>query len=180
MNWKNKNKTQITGSLLILVTAIALLTKVSAQKPWFEGNLKGLDRFHVEASATGLESHFTAEEVKTFVESKLIQHHLKVTREATYPKLKIVMEAGDLLQDSTRYFLVECSVFDFTATMDQYVDSYTYSDLAKEFQTTKVYENQSIGSTHDKNLKNVIEQFIIQETERFLKHWHKDNPFKQF
>lgn len=178
---KKKPKiSQLNRKLVYCISMAVLLGLASAQKPWYEGNLRGLDRFFVEAIAIGLESHITAAEIKTFVESKLIQHHVKVTQETAYPKLKIVLEASDLTQDSTRHFLVECSVFDFTATMDQYVDSYSYSDLAKEFQTTKVYENQSIGSAHVTNLKKALEQNIIHETERFLKHWHKDNPLKEF
>ena len=43
---------------------------LSAQKPWFEGNLKGLHRYHVKVKAVGIEHLYSEPELKTFVESK--------------------------------------------------------------------------------------------------------------
>jgi hypothetical protein len=75
---------------------------------------------------------------------------------------------------------VELSVYDFSATVDQVIDQFNYTDFQKGFQVNKIYENQSIGSAAPDQLKHSIEQVIVFETDRFLNQWRQDNPFKKF
>ncbi len=151
-----------------------------AQKPWFEGNLKGLNRYHVEAHAVGIEHVYSEPELKTFIESKLMQDHVKVTQKEAYPRLKVYLETADVKRDSISQFLVEVSIYDFSATMDQVIEQFNYTDFQKDFQVTKLYENQSIGSAAPDKLKLAIEHVLIFETDRFLDQWRQDNPFKKF
>lgn len=163
--------------VFLFCVAAGLLT---AQKPWFEGNLKGLNRYHVAAAAIGLEHVYSEAELKTFVESKLIQYRVKVSQKEAYPRMKVYIETADITRDSIRQFLVEISVYDFSATVDQVIDQFNYTDFQKDFQVTKLYENQSIGFADPNQLKHAIEQVLIFETDRFLDQWRQDNPFKKF
>ncbi len=164
-----------------LISLFAVLAGLlSAQKPWFEGNLKGLHRYHVEAKAVGIDHLYSEAELKTFVESKLIQYHVKVSQKEAYPQIKLYIESAEVKRDSIGQFLVELSVFDFSATVDQVIEQFNFSDFQKDFQVSKLYENQSIGSSAPEELKHAIEQVIINETDRFLNQWRQDNPFKKF
>ena len=151
-----------------------------AQQPWVEGNLKGLNRYHIEASAIGLEHVISKAEIKTYVESKLIQYHVKVSQKEAYPRLQVYVEEAVVKGDSISQFLVELSVYDFSATVDQVIDQFNYTDFQNGFQVNKIYENQSIGSAAPDQLKHSIEQVIVFETDRFLNQWRQDNPFKKF
>lgn len=153
---------------------------MSAQKPWFEGNLKGLHRYHVTVKAVGIEHLYSEPELKTFVESKLIQYHVKVSQKDAFPRMSLYIETAEVKQDSISQFLVELSVYDFSATVDQVIEQFNFSDFQKDFQVSKLYENQSIGSSAPEELKHAIEQVIINETDRFLNQWRQDNPFKKF
>jgi hypothetical protein len=94
--------------------------------------------------------------------------------------MKVYIETADITRDSIRQFLVEISVYDFSATVDQVIDQFNYTDFQKDFQVTKLYENQSIGFADPNQLKHAIEQVLIFETDRFLDQWRQDNPFKKF
>ncbi len=163
-----------------LIRTIFLISILSAQDNWQEGNLNKLNRFNVSVIVDGLEGTLSSDWIKSKVAENLEEYKIRTTEEAAYPLLRVILVGRSMVEVPGTYYTVEFAVIHHSVSVEEYSESFTYNEELKNFRTSKVYEHQSIGYSNNDILKDRLLSALDEHLELFIGQWFADNPRRQF
>lgn len=163
-----------------IIVIFTFLSSIMSQDSWSEGNMKGLKNFYVNVVIDGLEGNLSEDWVKTKVTSNIKEYKIGTSENIAYPLLKILLVGKSMSEISNTYYTIEFSVIHYSVSVEEYSESFTYSEELKKFRTSKVYEHQSIGYSNNEYLRDRLLTALDEHLELFIGQWFADNPRHQF
>ena len=163
-----------------IIVSISSLAISPGQTRWHESNLKGLDQLKVEIIIDGLENAISPTWVESYVITKLDQYKIWVKEDQPYPLLQVLIVGRSLDEVPGFYYTVEVSLFNYTLSIDNYIENFNDNKMTKDFSLAKIYEHQSIGYSIDRELKTHLESALFDHMDLFLDQWFQDNPRRRF
>ena len=168
------------NTVSFIIVSTLFLTISPGQTRWHESNLKGLDQLKVEIIVDGLENAISSTWVESYVVAKLDQYKIWVNEKQPYPLLRVFIVGRPLEEVPGFYYTVEVSLFNYTLSIDNYIENFNDNKMTKDFSLAKIYEHQSIGYSIDRELKTHLESALFDHMDLFLDQWFQDNPRRRF
>ncbi len=150
-----------------------------AQGIWYEGNLKGIERLHLEFNLKGKDDLVWEKRVVNFIELRFLEHDIRMVKEKM-PKLTVDVHIIDSRVEKISSFLVTFSILNYSVSEPNYYQSMADTVVTKKFMTSRIFGREIMGQTSSQNLYRDTEKAINQLISIFLDQWYKDNPIKQF
>ena len=166
--------------MIRLLSFLLFINIIFCQDSWHDGNMNGLNLFHVNVVVDGLEGTLSSDWIKSKIIENLEEYKIQTTEETAYPLLRILLAGKSMVEVPGIYYTVEFSVIHHTVSVEEYSESFTYNEELQKFRTSKVYEHQSIGYSNNEYLKERVLTALDDHLNHFIGQWFADNPRRQF
>jgi len=150
-----------------------------SQKPWFGGNLKGIENLILELNIKGVDDDTWEKRIYSLIKLRLLEHDLQIV-DGLMPKMVVDIHIIDSRVEKTSSHLVMLSIYGYSIREPDYYQSMSDKKITKHVMTSKVFGHEIMGQTSSKNLYRDVEISINKLISIMLDQWYKDNPMNQF
>ena len=164
---------------IVVMAFLFFLTLAVSQKPWYQGNLRGINDLAFELNIKGIKDDVWQKRVMSYVKLMLLEQDIQIL-DSLIPKMVLDINIIDSRVDEVSSFLVQLCIYGYSISEEEYYKSLANSQITKNFLTTKLFSYEVVGQTDSEKLYKDIEKNINSSLNSFLNQWYNDNPKKQF